>query len=101
MFSPEDLYTDTASWKNTSYKHAFDDQLRITQGVEVAILLHEIGDQEYKVSLRSNNYIDVSKIASFFGGGGHVKAAGFTMRGSAHDVVNNITGHIESQMFNK
>ena len=35
------------------------DQLRITQGVEVAILLHEIGDQEYKVSLRSNNYIDV------------------------------------------
>ena len=77
------------------------DQLRITQGVEVAILLHEIGDQEYKVSLRSNNYIDVSKIASFFGGGGHVKAAGFTMRGSAHDVVNNITGHIESQMFNK
>ena len=77
------------------------DQLRITQGVEVAILLHEIGDQEYKVSLRSNNYIDVSKIASFFGGGGHVKAAGFTMRGSAHDVVNNITGHIESRMFNK
>ena len=77
------------------------DQLRITQGVEVAILLHEIGVQEYKVSLRSNDYIDVSKIASFFGGGGHVKAAGFTMRGSAHDVVNNITGHIESQMLNK
>lgn len=77
------------------------DQLRITQGVEVAILLHEIGDQEYKVSLRSNDYIDVSRIASFFGGGGHVKAAGFTMRGSAHDVVNNITGHIESQMLNK
>lgn len=74
------------------------DQLRITQGVEVAILLHETADQEYKVSLRSNNYIDVSKIASFFGGGGHVKAAGFTMRGSAHDVVNNITAHIESQM---
>lgn len=77
------------------------DQLRITKGVEVAILLHEIGDQEYKVSLRSNDYVDVSKIASFFGGGGHVKAAGFTMRGSAHDVVNNITGHIENQMLNK
>ena len=76
------------------------DQLRITQGVEVAILLHETADQEYKVSLRSNNYIDVSKIASFFGGGGHVKASGFTMRGSAHDVVNNITAHIESQMKN-
>ena len=30
-----------------------------------------------------------------------MKAAGFTMRGSAYDVVNNITGHIESQMLNK
>ena len=74
------------------------DQLRVTKGVEVAILLHETGEQEYKVSLRSNEYIDVSKIASYFGGGGHVKAAGFTMRGSLHDVVNNITKHIAGQM---
>ena len=74
------------------------DQLRVTKGVEVAILLHETDEQEYKVSLRSNEYVDVSKIASYFGGGGHVKAAGFTMRGSLHDVVNNITEHIERQM---
>lgn len=73
------------------------DQLRVTKGVEVALLLHEIGDQEYKVSMRSNNEIDVSKIAIYFGGGGHVKAAGCTMRGSLHDVVNNITEHIEMQ----
>lgn len=74
------------------------DQLRVTKGVEVAVLIQEIGEQEYKVSLRSNEYIDVSKIASYFGGGGHVKAAGFTMRGSTHDVVNNITEQIERQM---
>lgn len=74
------------------------DQLRITRGVEVAVLLHETGEQEYKVSMRSNNCIDVSKIATYFGGGGHVKAAGFSMRGSAHDVMNNITEHIELQM---
>lgn len=66
------------------------DQLRITDGVEVAILLHEIGEQEYKVSLRSDSDIDVSRIALYFSGGGHRKAAGFTMRGSIHDVVNNI-----------
>ncbi len=74
------------------------DQLRVTKGVEVAILLHEIGEQEYKVSMRSNEYIDVSQIAVYFGGGGHVKAAGCTMRGSLHDVVNNITELIEGQM---
>lgn len=74
------------------------EQLRITKGVEVAILLHEIGEQEYKVSMRSNNYVDVSKVASFFNGGGHIKAAGCVMRGSMYDVVNNLTEHIEIQM---
>jgi len=74
------------------------DQLRITEGVEVAVLLHEIGEQEYKVSMRSNDYIDVSKIALFFGGGGHIRAAGCTMQGSMYDVVNNLTEHIEAQM---
>lgn len=74
------------------------EQLRITKGAEVAILLHETGEQEYKVSLRSNNYIDVSKIATFFNGGGHSKAAGCNMQGSMYDVVNNLTEHIEAQM---
>ena len=74
------------------------DQLRITKGVEVAILLREEGSQVYKVSLRSNNDVDVSKIAVAFGGGGHVKAAGCTMTGSLHDVVNNLTKHIEYQL---
>lgn len=74
------------------------DQLRVTKGVEVALLLQEIDDQQYKVSMRSNTFVDVSKIAVYFGGGGHVKAAGCTIRGSLHDVVNNITEHIEFQM---
>lgn len=77
------------------------EQLRVTKGVEVAILLHEIGKQQFKVSMRSNEYIDVSKIAAFFGGGGHIKAAGCTMQGSMHDVVNNLTEHIEMQMNEK
>lgn len=74
------------------------DQLRVTKGVEVAILIYEISSQEYKVSMRANGNIDVSKIAVFFGGGGHIKAAGCTMRGSEHDVINNLTAHIESQL---
>lgn len=73
-------------------------QLRIIKGVECAIFMYETGNQEYKVSLRSCNYIDVSKVASYFGGGGHVRAAGCNMSGTFHDVVNNISKQIERQM---
>ncbi len=73
-------------------------QLRYTAGTEVAIFMYETGYQEYKVSLRSKDAVDVSKIAKYFGGGGHVKAAGCTMKGTVHDVVNNLTKLIDIQL---
>ena len=72
--------------------------LRTTKGVEVAIFLYENDIQEYKVSMRSNGKVNVSEIACYFGGGGHVMAAGCTMQGSVYDVVNNLTVHIEKQL---
>lgn len=74
------------------------DQLRVTKGVEVAIFLREENFHEYKVSMRSNGIVDVSKIAVFFGGGGHIKAAGCSMTGSLHDVINNLSIGIEHQL---
>ena len=73
-------------------------QLRQTKGVEVAIFLHEISPQKFKVSLRSKGKVDVSEIAKYFGGVGHVRAAGVTMEGSSHDVINNITARIVLQL---
>lgn len=73
------------------------DQLRITDGVECAIFLHETENQQFKVSMRSNDIIDVSKVAAYFGGGGHVRAAGCTMGGSVHDVINNLSEQIAKQ----
>ena len=73
-------------------------QLMGTVGVETAIFLYETAPQQFKVSLRSREKVDVSEIASYFGGGGHVRAAGCTMQGSVYDVVNNITYHIEKQL---
>lgn len=72
-------------------------QLKNTSGVECAIFIYQTAIQEYKVSLRSGGEINVAKIASFFGGGGHVRAAGVTMRGTCHDVINNLSLHIEQQ----
>lgn len=74
------------------------DQLRMTEGVECAILIYEIGLHKYKVSLRSNDYVDVNKVASSFGGGGHIRAAGCTMIGLPRDVINNLTLPIYKQM---
>lgn len=73
-------------------------ELMGTAGVEVAIFIYEIAPREYKVSLRSKESVDVSVVAGYFGGGGHMRAAGCSMQGSIYDVVNNITLHIEQQM---
>ncbi len=75
------------------------EQLRLTRGVECAMFLYETEEMEYKVSLRSNNFIDCNEVVSSFGGGGHIRAAGCTMRGTAHDVINNLSQKIEQQFL--
>lgn len=74
------------------------DQLRVTRGVEVAVFIYESAPQEYKVSMRANKDVDVSKTASFFGGGGHRKAAGYEARGLLHDIINNLLAGLEYQL---
>ncbi len=73
-------------------------QLRNMKGVCCAVFMYETDLLEYKVSMRSNEMVDVSKVASYFGGGGHMRAAGCTMKGTAHDVINNLSLHIEEQL---
>lgn len=76
-------------------------QMRNTKGVECAIFLYEVDSMEYKVSMRSGGQINVSSIAQYFGGGGHVRAAGCTVKGTAHDVINNISAQVELQYAEK
>lgn len=73
-------------------------QLRVTKGVEVAIFLHEMYSGEFKVSLRSNGKVDVAKVCLYYGGGGHVRAAGCKLSGTYYDVLNNISKLIEAQL---
>ena len=66
------------------------DLIRSLATVEVAILLIE-EPEGYKVSLRSKGRVDVSKIALFFGGGGHKRAAGFTATSKdSEEIIENI-----------
>ncbi len=53
---------------------------------KVSMVLKEISNNQIKVSLRSmTNNINVAKIANFFGGGGHDKAAGFIINGKLEE----------------
>lgn len=54
---------------------------RCIKGAEIAALFKYRGKDEYRVSLRSLNYANVSELAMEFGGGGHWKAAGCTIKG--------------------
>lgn len=85
---------------NISYKDldGIVEQLRITKGVECAIFMYETGEMEFKVSMRSNEIVDVSAIATYFGGGGHIRAAGFNMKGTLYDVINNISEQLAKQL---
>lgn len=57
-------------------------QLRITKDVQAAIFLYELMPGEFKVSTRAKgDVVDLSEIAVKYHGGGHKKAAGFTMTG--------------------
>lgn len=57
--------------------------LEAASDARVALLLAEMPGKTIKGSLRSNKSgVDVARIAKLFGGGGHAKAAGFTIPGT-------------------
>lgn len=74
------------------------DQLRVTKGVECAIFMTETDFRTFRVSMRSNEKVDVSRVAAYFGGGGHIRAAGCTMSGTFYDVINNLSEQIVLQL---
>lgn len=59
---------------------------RDIEGVEVSIFVRSIKNKGLKISLRSNDIVNVDEIALLFGGGGHQKSAGFFMDGDFESV---------------
>jgi phosphoesterase RecJ-like protein len=97
IYSYIDMETMTKNKAVPSDLDGVIDQLRVTEGVEVAILLHETSEGEYKVSMRSNNDVNVSEIAVSFGGGGHIKAAGCSIKGDVDSIISSLVEKISKQ----
>lgn len=72
--------------------------LRSINGVETSILLKETDDGKVKVSMRAKKDFNVAKFSAKFGGGGHVKAAGFTMEQPIDRCVEIISQEVINEM---
>lgn len=73
-------------------------QLRNTKGVEASIFLYQTGEGEFKLSLRSTEIVDCASITMKYGGGGHVRAAGATVKNDPEVIVREIVADMESQL---
>lgn len=63
------------------------------EDINTSVFVYESSPEFFKVSLRSI-YLDVNKVASAFGGGGHINAAGCTVSGTLDEVLSKIKAEI-------
>ena len=59
---------------------------RSIKGVKIALAFREVGRGLVKVSFRSNDGVDVNKLAKSLGGGGHRAASGCALKGTIGEV---------------
>jgi len=85
LYVDEKMLSDTNSdIKDIS---GFVNYARDIKKVEVGICFSEIKENETRVSLRSQEYVPVNKIAEKFTGGGHTRAAGCTVKENLNKTI--------------
>jgi len=84
---------DTLKQSGASEEHSdgFVNYPRSIRGVEVALFIHQISENTYKVSFRSRGAIDVGALSRKLGGGGHHNAAGAKINGSLDEVKSSVS----------
>ncbi|MDR0854383.1 MAG: 30S ribosome-binding factor RbfA [Clostridiales Family XIII bacterium] len=75
------------------------EKLRSIVGVEVSVFARELADGRIKTSMRSKNYFDVAALAAKYGGGGHIRAAGFTSEKTMEETLSDIKKSIEAGLM--
>lgn len=66
---------------------------RCVEGVEVSIFIRQT-EKGCKISLRSNNYVNVADACAIFGGGGHARAAGATIQGTIEQAKEKVLNEV-------
>ncbi len=87
-----------ATGSNSEFTDGMINYPRSIAGVEVAFMVRETGDNEYKVSFRSRGRVNVAELAAEYGGGGHHNAAGCRMQGSLDEINRRVFRMIEERL---
>lgn len=87
-----DMYDKTGTGPELT--DGFINYPRSIRGVEVALLFRELKPGSWKVGFRSKGKVDVARLSSAFGGGGHRNAAGCNMEGTLREVSDRVFSHL-------
>jgi len=79
-------------------RHRFQRYATDADGVMVSIFLTEMERDEFNISLRANDQVNVADIAKQFGGGGHKNAAGMTAKGRYKVVIKQLLSAVEEAL---
>ena len=86
--------TDT----DMSESEGIGQKLMSIDGVEIGCILKETDANTVRVSLRAKSYANVARVAQSYGGGGHVRAAGFTFEGTVDEAVVDVSRALEAEL---
>ncbi|MBC8235198.1 bifunctional oligoribonuclease/PAP phosphatase NrnA [bacterium] len=92
----QNMYASTSTNKEDTEN--FIDYVKFIDTVEIALFFVELKSGKTKVSFRSKNEFDVSKIAVKFGGGGHQRAAGCTIEASVDETEKTVVANIQKEL---
>lgn len=90
----EEMFRETGT--KDEHTDGFVNYPRSVEGVEVALLFKEKGENLWRIALRSRGLVDVSQIARALGGGGHRNASGVTLSGTFDEVTGEIIGRVKA-----
>ena len=96
LYATQEMFRKTETTRDNV--DGFINHIRSVDTVEVAILVSEQKNGESKASLRSKSSVDVGKIASIFGGGGHQRAAGCEIDAPCEEAIAQLVATIQQQM---
>lgn len=71
---------------------------RSVEGVKAGVTVKQVGDEEFKVSLRTYAPLDASAICKKLGGGGHKAAAGASVKGTLEEVKAKILQAVKEEL---
>ena len=91
------MYLENVHYDKTATTDYFVNYCRNIEGVQVAIFFKEVEQNEVRVSMRSNGF-DLAPVAVKFGGGGHHRAAGCTIKLPLSKAIENLIAEISKKL---